>query len=240
MHEIQLAILANLFRAKDGLKYAEAKPNTYELENDLYNYHLQKLVKDEYAIKDPATNKYLLTKKGLIESTKIDSLGRSKEFVKASVLMGLVIFENNEIKVLSQERKRHPLYGDIGIHAGTIKYGERILDAAKRKFQEETGLLADFKFYGTRRKIMKFEKGEILSDSFFHLCFAENYTGQLIEENEFGRNFWSNIDEVMQNESKTRTPNNSLIEIYKYLKKNKSFNGIELFHEDVIVLNSAD
>ena len=124
------------------------------MENDLYNYHLKQLIKKGLVEKREGI--YSLTTDGKVFSHRVDSAGRAKEFIKCALLLGLFEFRENETRALAQQRKRHPLYGTIGIHAGTIRRGESILDAARRKFVEETGLEAEFTLMGIREKAYLF------------------------------------------------------------------------------------
>ena len=66
----QRKILSNCSFFETGAKYSQLKPENEEIENDLYNYHLQQLVKHEYLKK--RNGLYLLTQKGKSIVTNID------------------------------------------------------------------------------------------------------------------------------------------------------------------------
>lgn len=185
LHPLQLQILSSLMRADSAQRYSDlAIPG---VENDLFNYHLQILVKKNYVRKDDSG--YALAPLGKEVINKLDALGNPREFFKVSV--ALAVFRNNHTEMLFQERRRNPFYGDITGIAGKVQRGEKIVDAARRKLQEEAGLGGQFTFVGVLRKIKRNPNNEIVEDTFYHYCIAEDPVGVLVPENEFGRNFWA-------------------------------------------------
>lgn len=188
--KVQREILSNCSFFSEGAKYAEMK--VADIDNDLYNYHLQHLVSKDYLVKD-VENIYHLTEKGKSIVTNIheDSHNVSTNY-KVSVYMCAV----KDGKILLHKRLKHPQYGYIGLPSGKIKYGERILYTARREFKEETELVADFKIIGNLHQIRRNEKGEVIEDGVFYVCYADEFEGTLLERQKEGENFWVELEKV--------------------------------------------
>jgi len=189
MIDEQRRILSKVRFFEAGARYSQLQIK--EIENDLFNYHLQKLVKDGYLAK--GSEVYRLTELGKSVVTNIDEEdNKAEENYKVSVYMCLVM----ERKVLLYRRKKHPQYGYVGLPSGKMKYGERIVDAAARELLEETGLRAEFKIVGNLRQIRKNSSGKVIEDGVFYVCFADGYRGQFGREGKEGEFFWAGLDEV--------------------------------------------
>jgi ADP-ribose pyrophosphatase YjhB (NUDIX family) len=174
-----------------GARYSQLKPQNIEIENDLFNYHLQKLVKNGYLKKE--NRLYELTPKGKSTVTNIDheTISIPTKY-KVSVYLCPII--NN--KVLLYKRKRHPQYGYVGLASGKKNFGEKITDAAKRELKEETGLDANFKIIGNMHQIRKDEQCNVIEDGVFYICYTDKVTGELDKENKEGEFFWIDINEA--------------------------------------------
>lgn len=217
-HKIQLHILKNLLNSDSGLRYRDMK--LPDIENDLYNYHLQYLLKEEVISKKDTL--YFLTDKGkkyVEDILPLDPLGQTSELFRVNVLCGVIRKVDGKIQVLNQLRKRHPYFGDTGIIGGAVRKGEKIIDAASRKLQDETGLTADFKFIGVIRKMRYKSDGELFTDILFHVCFTENFEGELKNKTEFGENFWLDLNSSIKAENKSVMGSLELVKILKLLKK---------------------
>jgi ADP-ribose pyrophosphatase YjhB (NUDIX family)/predicted transcriptional regulator len=198
-HDIQIHILTQLLKSKNGLRYRDMKPTA--VENDLYNYHLKYLVKSGLAVKDNDT--YSLTDAGkqfVEEISPLDPAGQTSELFRVNVLAGGLRIHDGKLEVLNQKRTCHPFYGDVGIIGGPVKKGEKIIDAARRKFEEETGLIGEFTHLGVIRKLRYTNTGDLFSDILFHICFSAECSGALIAKNEFGENFWCDLISSINNE----------------------------------------
>ncbi|OGM18014.1 hypothetical protein A2685_00955 [Candidatus Woesebacteria bacterium RIFCSPHIGHO2_01_FULL_37_10] len=188
-HEIQRQILHKSRFIKSGAKYSQLKIEN--VENDLFNYHLQQLVKKDLLKKSGTV--YLLTSEGKAIVTNIDEedLKNPPNF-KVSVYMCLL----DKNKVLLYERRKHPQYGYVGFPSGKIRFGENLLDTAKRELFEETGLKADFKLIGNIRQIRKNKSEEILEDGLFYICFSDSFNGNFESQGKEGRFFWQELDDI--------------------------------------------
>lgn len=174
----------------------------YRVQNDLFNYHLQFLVKKGF-IEKVGNGGYKLSETGvkhvadpiLSDSKVITSLFKSNVITIVSRVV------DGKIEILNQLRKSNPSYGKIGVMGGVIWKGEDTLVAAARKLKQETGLEAeDFKLVAIERRIM-YVNDELFSDLFFPIAYSNTVTGGKLISTEFGENMWVPIDEAIQNES---------------------------------------
>jgi ADP-ribose pyrophosphatase YjhB (NUDIX family) len=188
-NQIQQEILTTIKFLKDGGKYSDLRIK--DIENDLYNYHLQHLVKNGYIEK--SGDLYKLTELGKSLVTNIDEEDKKLPAnYKVSVYICVVI----DGKILLSRRLKHPQYGYVGLPSGKIRYGEEILETAKRELQEETELSADFKIIGNLRQIRTNNQGVVVEDGVFYICYTDKVTGKLLLDSNEGKNFWVKIDEV--------------------------------------------
>jgi len=184
LHPIQQQILTKLMQAPGEQRYSELMIEG--VENDLFNYHLQQLVKVGFINKDES--RYSLSENGQKAITHLDALGNPRQFFKVSV--ALMVFRNDNTELLVQKRLRNPFYGEITTVAGKVLPGEKVVDAARRKLLEEANLAAQFTFIGVLRKIKRNAEHMIFEAVFYHYCVAHDPVGVLSEKNEFGENFW--------------------------------------------------
>lgn len=193
----QREILSNCSFFPKGARYSEMKPkptaeaNSQALENDLYNYHLQQLVKNGYL--DKSGELYVLTQQGKSIVTNIDETTKTiATNYKVSVYVCPVV----DGRVLLYKRLKHPQYGYTGLISGKMKYGENILSTARRELKEETGLDADLKIIGNLRQIRKDANGNVIEDGIFYICYTDAVVGSLVEKSLEGEYFWVELDKV--------------------------------------------
>ncbi len=192
---IQNHILSRLKNAK-SLRYSELQPD--KVPNDLFNYHLQFLVKKGWLEK--LDDGYSLSDKGIkYFADPIPEGTANTSLFKINVITILSRMDEGKIEILNQLRTSNPSYGKVGVMGGVVLKGELIEPAAKRKLKQETGLVADFKLVGCERRIL-YKHGEIFSDVMFPIAYADEYEGELIDT-QFGENKWVDIDEAIKNES---------------------------------------
>lgn len=193
---IQNHILSQLKNAK-SLRYSELQPG--DIPNDLFNYHLQHLVKKGIVIKSHGG--YHLSETGIHYVADPYTGGDAlTSFFKMNVITIVSRIASGRTEILNQLRASNPSYGKIGVMGGVVLKGEPIEHAATRKLEQETGLQAAFKLVACERRIM-YRSGTLFSDVVFPIAYADTYAGELIHETAFGRNIWVPIDEAIANES---------------------------------------
>ncbi len=231
---IQNHIFSRLKNAK-MLRYSEMQPDN--IPNDLFNYHLQFLVKKKYV--DRTVKGYSLSELGVKHvadyNPPIDS-AKSTHLFKVNVLTVVSRVNNGKLEILQQLRKSNPSYGKVGVMGGVVKKGESIEDAATRKLKVETGLEATFRVIGIQRRTMYF-KNELFSDIIFPITYTDKYDGELIVDNEYGHNMWVPIDEAIKNESSDFDSIKCLVKVFNAIK-NKKIKALPFFYEEDIQSDS--
>lgn len=194
---IQNYILSKLKNAKT-LRYSEMQlPGT---PNDLYNYHLQFLVKKELVEK--SDDGYRLSPAGIRHVADPYALAGDPQVTSLFKINPITIVSRvraGKIEILNQVRNSHPSFGKVGVMGGIIWKGEPLAVGASRKLREETGLEADFRLVCMERRIM-YVDNELFSDVLFPIMHADSCSGEL-HDTEFGHNLWVDIDQAIRNES---------------------------------------
>jgi ADP-ribose pyrophosphatase YjhB (NUDIX family) len=227
---IQNHILSKLKNAKI-LRYSELQLKG--VPNDLFNYHLQFLVKKDYV--NRSDEGYSLAEKGIKHVADPDVLTEEEKIAslfKFNVITIVSRVNNGQIEILSQVRKSHPSFGRVGVMGGIVRKGEGLEDAATRKLKAETGLEADFRIMGIQRRIM-YRNNELFSDVLFPIAYANHHTGELLAETEYGSNFWASLDEAIKNESGEFDTLRKISDVLKAIK-NGSLEELPVFYEEDI------
>lgn len=216
--EIQRKILSSCSFYKIGAKYSDLKVS--EIDNDLHNYHLQKLVKDGFLLK--RNGLYKLTEKGKSLVTNIDEIDlKAPPTFKVSVYICPVV----NGKILLTRRLKHPQYGYVGLVAEKKKYGEELIKTAERALIEETGMMStEFKIIGNLHQVRKNKAGDVIEDGVFYVCYTDKVEGSLTEKSIEGEYFWIELDKVKTIE-KLFKPSVEVIveEVIRRLSGEKSF-----------------
>ncbi len=224
---IQNHIISKLKNAK-SLRYSQLQPG--KIPNDLFNYHLQFLVKKGFV--DKKTSGYSLSDLGIKHvadfNPPIDN--GSANLFKVNVLTVVSRLHNKKLQILQQIRKSNPSYGKIGVMGGVVRKGESLEEAATRKLKVETGLDATFKIIGIQRRMM-YMKGELFSDIIFPIAYADKYEGDLIENTDYGQNIWVNIEDAIKNESVEFDSIKKLPDVFRAIKKG-SIKTLPFFYEE--------
>ena len=229
LRNIKHEILINL-SLQQNATYSEIKPEG--IENDLYNYHLQHLVKKGFIVK--RDKKYTLSDLGKKYIHAEQTLPFHKpihETFKLGVLLVVIDTENKQI--LAQKRKRHPHYGSWGIIGGAVQPGEKIIDTARRVLQNETDLIANFDIFGIIRNIKYFQE-ELFSDAIFYVCITDNFKGDLSASSTYGEHKWVDIETAIANEESSPQRLNSLINVFKLIQQYDTINEIPFTHAEEI------
>jgi 8-oxo-dGTP pyrophosphatase MutT (NUDIX family) len=227
--DIQNGIISKLKNAKT-LRYSELWNK--KIPNDLFNYHLQFLVKKGFLNKN--TKGYGLSDTGI--KLVADPFKQQNDSITSLFKINVITIVsrkvNGKLEILNQIRKSNPSYGKVGIPGGVVLKGELIEPAATRKLMQETGLRADFKIVGCERRIM-YKNGEIFSDVMFPIAYTDKSEGELIVDSNFGHNMWVPIDKAIKNESLPYDSLQSIVKILKFIKSGKIKSMPFLFEENI-------
>lgn len=224
---IQNHILSKLKNAK-SLKYSEIQPQ--KVPNDLYNYHLQFLVKKNFIVK--TSDGYALAEAGIKHvADPYPTNDAITSLYKINVITIVSRVVDGKMEILNQVRKSNPSYGKVGIPGGVVLKGELIEPAAKRKLKQETGLDAEFKLLGIERRIM-YKSGELFSDLMFPIAYSDSCSGEMINT-EFGDNKWVTIEEAIENESVEFDSIVSIVHVLKSIQIGSIKNLPFFFRENI-------
>lgn len=227
LHPTQLGILNRLLFAPN-LRYSELKIDP-KLENNTFQFHLDKMLKDGYVQKD-SQGQYVITTKGKKTATYIDT--ESNTLVQnrriSARLFCLRDVAHGSPDVLIYTRKKHPFYDHQGFPSGKITYGEVFNKAALRELLEETGLTGKPVLFNISHQLVK-NRGtkELLDDKLFFDFFIKNPTGQL-KGNQEGEFTWIKFNEL---DSFIKKPFESLDIYHKLLEQILNFSGVVTFEE---------
>ncbi|MSR71120.1 MAG: NUDIX domain-containing protein [Candidatus Taylorbacteria bacterium] len=227
--DIQNHIISRLKNAK-VLRYSELAPHV-RVPNDLFNYHLQFLVKKGLLTKTDIG--YSLAEKGVKYVADAHALSEEKilGLFKYNVITIVMRINKKKIEILNQLRKSNPSYGKVGVPGGMVRKGEKVEDAATRKLKVETGLKANFKIVGFERRLL-YLKEELFSDMLFPIAYADEYEGEIVNT-EFGDNMWVSIDEAIKNESIEFDSIKTIVDILKLIKNGKIDKAPFIYNEIV-------
>lgn len=183
----------------DFLRYRDLKPP--EIPNDLFNYHLKMLVAKGLVDKKP--HGYSLSTRGLEYVADVyHTSDQANRLFKINVITIVSRVHDGRSEILTQERHSQPSYGLVGVMGGTIVKGESMADGATRKLKQETGLTAEFRVVGFEKRQL-YKNNKLFSDVLFPICYADTYSGELLEMTEFGRNYWEEIDQAIANDTRS-------------------------------------
>lgn len=195
IHSAQVSILRELlFHPSAG--FAELQKPT-GLGSDHFKFHIGRLVELGYVEKKES--KYTLSIKGKEYSNRLDT--EKREVEKQPKISVALIIENNDDKILSQQRLKQPFYGYWGRPTGKVSWGETLLETAARELMEEAGITADLRVAGFYHKMDYTEdEGKLLEDKIFCLVHGTNPQGTLIADMEGHHNEWLSYEELLAKE----------------------------------------
>ncbi|MDK2898894.1 MAG: 8-oxo-dGTP diphosphatase [Patescibacteria group bacterium] len=196
LHNTQITILRELLFHTD-VSFTKLQRNT-NMSSDHFNFHLQKLI-ELRLIKKVSRGTYSLTIKGKEYANKLDTDNYILERQpKISVILVVEKQIDNVKYYIFQERLKQPYFGFLGLVSGKVRWGETIIETAKRELMEETGLTAVCRVAGVYHEIA-YQCGtdEQLEDKIFFIVHCTEPTGELIDRFEGGHNSWMRLDNVM-------------------------------------------
>ena len=217
LHPIQLSILKKLLFA-NTLRYTDIKPDK-ELENNQFDYHLDKLIKEEFIEKN---NKiYTLTNYEKEFANRMNvKTGRMKQQAKLTTVICCVNTKAQPHEYLIYTRRKHPFYGCQGFPTEKVWFGENIEEAVLRGLKEETGLNGVPKLFAVRHyKVFTHDK-KLVEDKVMYVFRFENPRGEL-KGNEEGEFQWVKDTKI---DTYIKKPLEEFFELLTLLKKN--FDGI--------------
>src|ERR1700722_12123688 len=136
--QVQNHIISKLKNAR-VLRYTELKPK--DVPNDLFNYHLQFLVKKGFV--DRKEDVYCLAAAGIKHVADPDLTGENEKIAstfKVNVITLVSRIQDGKLEILNQVRTSHPSFGKIGAMGGIVRKGESLEAGPKRNLKRETGL----------------------------------------------------------------------------------------------------
>lgn len=198
IHQTQTDILRELlFQPQAGFTQMQKIAG---LDSDHFKFHIQRLIELGY-IEKVERGVYRLTTLGKEYANRLDTDKSKIERQPKSAV--IIVLQDDQQRVLVQERLKHPYYGFWGYPGGKIQWGETITQAAERELLEETGLSATLEHKGVYHELVtEKESGNMLEDKIFHVFGGHNPTGSLLIEFEGGRNAWKYLDELASIEKK--------------------------------------
>ncbi|MDB5165126.1 MAG: putative hydrolase [Candidatus Saccharibacteria bacterium] len=225
-HPIQVTILRHLLFVPSA-GFADIQRAT-DLTSDHFTFHIKKLIDEGYVEKDDKS--YKLSRKGKEYANRMDTdENEIEKQPKVSVVIVLERMNNaGQRESLYQQRLKNPYYGFWGRLGGKMRWGESIVEAAKRELLEESGLGADFEY-----KILYHKRDfdtatdKLLEDKIFLCVKAINPRGELVVDFEGGHNEWLTREQF---NAKTKTFS-SVNEFDELLDTNQTFIERE-FHYD--------
>lgn len=196
MHDAQMSILRELlFHPSVG--FAKLQKST-GLSSDHFNFHLQKLI-ELNLVQKISRGSYALSIKGKEYANKLDTDSHTVERQPKTSVILVIEKKIDGIKhYVFQERLKQPYFGFLGLVSGKVRWGETIVETARRELMEETGLTADCRIAGVYHEIAyQYDTDDQLEDKIFFIIHCVGLKGKMITEFEGGRNSWMRLDDVM-------------------------------------------
>ena len=187
LHNIQMLILRELLFTPNS-RFSDL--NIQGLSSDHFSYHIKTLIEQEYVQKD--SSRYSLTVKGKEFANRMDTDEASIEKQpKVAVMIVATKTEGKKKYLLIQERTKEPYFGYSGFITGKIRYGEKVIETAKRELKEESGLECEnihIKRLVHDHVVLK-DTGELVEDKMFFIIHMINPKGELMDTVN-GKNIW--------------------------------------------------
>lgn len=190
LHRIQREILKELsFSNKISFSNFKVKDT---VETDLFNYHLQTLVKSGLISKDD-DKKYSLSELGKSTIQYMDVSDNMDDVKMPKVTVVIFLVKNN--KVLLSKRLRHPFKDFLGFASGKVQWGENTEDALKRSCMSELGVIpTETRLYAIRRCIDVNSTNEsVIHDAIYYVYRITDFEGDVTNTN-VSQNIWFDFE----------------------------------------------
>jgi ADP-ribose pyrophosphatase YjhB (NUDIX family) len=192
LHETQIQILKKLLFS-NGLRFTEMKPEK-SMDNNKFDFHLDQLVNEGFIEKKDSI--YSLTNSGKEYANRMDTQRNTiPKQAKVSVFVGFMRKSESENEFLIYTRLKQPFYGAQGFISGKVKFGEKIVEAARRETKEETNLEGNLELIAIKHFLVKDEAENLVEDKVMFLYRMLNPIGELIS-NEEGKCEWVRESEL--------------------------------------------
>lgn len=220
LHNIQMLILKELLFNPNS-RFSDL--NIQGLSNDHFSYHIKTLIKDGYVKKE--NSRYTLTTKGKEFANRMDTdVTEIEKQPKVAVMIVATKNINGEKHLLIQERTKEPYFGYHGFITGKIRFGEKVLETARRELKEESGL--DCNDIHIKRlvhdHIVLEESGELVEDKMFYIILIKDPKGEIINTPN-GKNEWLTEKEFYTLKKKYYNEDN----IYKISQESRDMDLVE-------------
>lgn len=183
-HHLQRQMLHTLIKY-DTARFADLRPKT--VDSNAATYHLQQLVKQGLIEKNDGH--YRVTAQGKIAGATV-TLTKSEQLAQAHTVF-FIAAQNDDGDWLLRKRLFHPMLHKSGFVHGEPIAGTPITDTVRTIFTEKTGLTSSTIVpRGSGYITLRDELGQPESFIHFTLFYAENISGELIEECGNGENYW--------------------------------------------------
>lgn len=201
IHAAQTSILRELLFAPEAGFAQLQKPTG--LTSNHFNFHIARLV-ELGLVEQVRPGRYRLTARGKEYANRLDTDNNTVERQpKSSVVLVIERERDGRSECVYQQRLKHPYFGYWGRPTGKLRWGESIVDCAKRELFEETALTADCKILGMyHERAVRKGSDDVLEDKLFFQILCSNVRGELKAQFEGGRNAWMTWEELQLQEKK--------------------------------------
>lgn len=192
IHPVQGQILRKLLFSTE-VRFSDL--NSDGLSTDQFNFHLRSLIESGLVVKDGL---YKLTTKGKEFANRFDTEKMVLERqTKPTVVVGCRRVVGGKVQYLIHKRHKNPYFGFHGYITGKIRWGEDVLETAKREVFEETGMTpGKLTLVGVEHKRDYSQSGELLEDKYFFVVRAEDFDTEEFKKYEGGENFWMDKEKI--------------------------------------------
>lgn len=218
LHQIQRKILYDLLFTDDA-RFKDIKP--LALENSQFMFHIKVLIDNNLVEKKG--NYYHLTPKGKEFANRMTTETLSFDRMVKTTTVLVAKRKRNENEFLLYKRLKNPFYGCIGFPTEKPKWGETLVDAAKRGLFEEANLKAQPMLFSIKHYIIN-KNNEVVEDKHMHAFLFNDPTGKLVGNNE-GEYFWVPESKIKKDSF------NYLEEFWDFYKELQDFTGEVKFAE---------